>query len=114
MEVISIFTIPDKRLFASSYFNILRSYEDYCELLSVNTEHCWIIRKVFYNQGMKVMLYHKHHISDVHYHLHRSYCRNVKQAIDTIYGHDRYVLKRRMILDSCYSKSFKVPYHSAK
>jgi hypothetical protein len=98
MEVFTIFTIPDKRLLSDRYFQSIRTYDDYYEIMSLNTQHCWIVRKVISNKEVRVVLYHKHRIDEPHYHLHRSYCRNVKQAVSSIKSHDEFVLRRSLLV----------------
>ncbi len=75
------------------YFEILRRTDDYIEIMSKNTRHCWIIHKHKFNDNMKVYLYHKHKQKQPYYHRHwQTY--SVKRAVESIISHDNYVISR--------------------
>lgn len=87
-----MFTSKDIRLCSDSYFTILRMCleNDYIELKSKNTLHCWIIKKM----TTRTLLYHKHSEHDAYYHKHRL-VYSVSQAIKEIKSHDTYVLENK-------------------
>lgn len=85
-----MFSIVEKRLIDKQYFEIIRETEDFIEVRSQNTKHCWIIQKQLSECGRKVYLYHKHSINDPYYHQHyKAY--TVKQAVCNIIEHDEYI-----------------------
>lgn len=87
-----MFSKAEKRLIDKQYFEIIRETENFIEVKSKNTEHCWIIQKHLSECERKVFLYHKHSINDSYYHQHyKAY--TVKQVVCSIKGHDEYVLK---------------------
>lgn len=51
------------------YFKIIRITDDYIELRSRNTWHCWIIKKEIINVKYPYSIYHRHRITD-YYHRH--------------------------------------------
>lgn len=86
-----MFTQKDIRLLEQPYFQVLRTTNDFYELLSKNTKHCWIISKSVLSDKRPVQLYHKHTLKTTYYHKHAHTC-NVEHAIQLIKGHDDYVL----------------------
>jgi hypothetical protein len=84
-----LFTKKELSLFKSDYFKILKIYENYIEIQSLNTEHCWIIQKT--QSKPMVVLHHKHLLQDKYYHKHY-YGRTTKDAYKQIISHDAYVL----------------------
>lgn len=86
-----MFNQPDNKLLSSSYFTMIRQTEDYVEIQSKNTKHCWIIRKQSFSNTAPILIYHKHASSDSYYHKHR-YSHSVKSAIQQIKNHDDFVL----------------------
>ena len=89
-----MFTNKEKRNIDLKYFEMLKNTDDYIELMSRNTKHCWIIHKHKFDDAMKVYLYHKHKRNQPYYHRHwQTY--SVKRAIDSIMSHDEYVLSRK-------------------
>ena len=82
-ELYIIFTQKEYSLINSSYFRIIRETENYLEFQSKNTKHCWIIQKHSFESSKKhpIFIYHKHWE-----------CYTVFQAIESIKGHDKYVL----------------------
>ena len=86
-----MFTNKEKRLLGGGYFTIIREEENYIEVESRNTGHCWIIFKKTYDQDKPVVLYHKHRKTDAWYHEHwRTW--TVKAAVHSIKSHDSYVV----------------------
>lgn len=86
-----MFTRKEKNMLFDPYFEVIRETEQFIEVRSVNTGHCWSIFKNEYNQTHRVTLYHKHKESDPYFHQHRM-CRNVVAAVEQIKSHDTYVL----------------------
>ena len=87
-----MFTIPEKKLIDKKYFEIIRETDDFIELKSKNTHHCWIIQKHQFDDKRKIYLYHKHSMKNRYYHHHYK-TFTVRQAVEDIKGHDEYVLK---------------------
>lgn len=88
---IVVWTQKEKKELSNPYFQILRVTEEYYELQSKNTGHLWIIKKQFFRHP-HIMLYHKHSSQIPYYH---KQCRiyTVKQAVNFIEKHDRYILQ---------------------
>ena len=63
-----------------------RKEQQYVELQSVNTGHCWNIFENQFEQTNKIKLYHKHKEANAYYHQHRL-CRIVAEAISNIKEH---------------------------
>ena len=93
-EVRTIFTKPEEKLFTSAYFKVLQKTEKYIEILSRNTNHCWVMKKSNSAQSHLISIFHKHSQSDSYYHKH-SKAKTVKQAIMQIKNHDDYVLSNQ-------------------
>ena len=73
------------------YFKVIRITDTYCEAMSLNTKHCWIIHKG--SSGKRtIILYHKHSQEQPYYHKHWE-TTSVDKDVDSIRGHDNYVLK---------------------
>ena len=87
-----MFTRKEHRFFNDPYFKIVREEQQYIEVQSVNTGHCWNVFKNQFEPTCKVKLYHKHKSTDQYYHEHRQ-CRTVAEAIKEIKEHDEYVLQ---------------------
>ena len=92
-ELYIIFTRKEYSLINSNYFRIIRETENYLEFQSKNTKHCWIIQKHSFESSKKhpIFIYHKHSPKVTYYHKHWE-CYTVFQAIESIKGHDKYVL----------------------
>ena len=76
------------RLHDTNYFRIIRQADNFIEIMSLNTQHCWIIqRKELCVDDNRYWLYHKHKITDQHYHLHAKIL-NVSRAVSKIRYHD--------------------------
>ncbi len=86
-----MFTRKDTTLLEQPYFQVIRITEDYYEIQSRNTKHCWIVVKFPVKDQRSVQLYHKHTIKTAYYHNHAS-TFNVEHAVKLIKGHDDYVL----------------------
>lgn len=89
-----MFTRKEEQLLHDSYFSIIRETEQYVEVRSKNTGHCWNILKNTFEAKQHVILYHKHTEQAKYYHKHREY-RTVTEAIDQIKGHDSYILEQQ-------------------
>ena len=89
-----MFNNVDKRLLGPSYFERIREEEQFIEVKSRNTQHCWMVFRKNSPSDYPVILYHKHHQTDEYYH--KQYeTKNVKQAVDSIKSHDAYVIEQR-------------------
>lgn len=88
------FTRKEEALIRTPYFEVIRETEQFIEVMSLNTNHCWNIFKHTFESGKHITLYHKHKLSDPYYHEHRN-CRTVAAAVEEIMSHDEYVLNKR-------------------
>lgn len=86
-----MFTSKDIRLLTDPYFHLIRKTEDFMEVKSKNTKHCWLVKK---NPGY-VMLYHKHKQKDPYYHKHRK-VHTVSLAVSEIKFHDDYEIQKSL------------------
>ena len=89
-----MFTRKEKNMLFDPYFEVIRETEQFIEVRSVNTGHCWSVFKNIYNAPRKITLYHKHKESDRYFHQHRV-CRTVVDAVSEIKSHDEYVLEEK-------------------
>lgn len=87
-----MFTRKEQKYLIHPYFRIIREEQQYVELQSVNTGHCWNIFENQFEQTNKIKLYHKHKEANTYYHQHRL-CRIVAEAISNIKEHNDYVLQ---------------------
>ena len=62
-----VFTRKEKGLLYDPYFAVIRETEQFIEVRSLNTGHCWNVFKNTIEAGKKVTLYHKHKQSDPYY-----------------------------------------------
>ncbi len=86
-----MFTKKEIAQLTDPYFYVIRITENFYEVQSRNTGHCWLIMKTPQGSPKKpVVLYHKHRISD-YYHVQRE-LYTVSQALSTLKNHDSYVL----------------------
>ena len=88
-----MFTKKQLSLLDDSIFQTIRITDDFIELRSRSTCHCWIIKKEppSLNLRYPFTLYHKHKPSDF-YHKHgQSY--SVEKCIESIHNHDAYVTR---------------------
>ena len=75
------------------YFFIIQQTDDYIELMSNNSNHCWIIKKCGGYGKYHYLLYHKHQREIPYYHKHwRTY--SFQDSIKSIKSHDNYILNR--------------------
>lgn len=88
-----MFTRKEHALFADPYFRIIREEQQYIELQSLNTGHCWNVFKNQFESVNKIKLYHKHKETDSYYHDHKL-CRTVADAVKEIKDHDAYVIEQ--------------------
>ena len=88
------FTRKEEKLLHDEYFNVIRETEQFVEVQSQNTGHCWSVFKNTIERSLKVTLYHKHKMTDQYYHQHRI-CRTVAEAVEQIKSHDAYVLEQQ-------------------
>ena len=63
-----MFTRKEKNMLFDPYFEVIRETEQFIEVRSVNTGHCWSVFKNIYNAPRKITLYHKHKESDRYFH----------------------------------------------
>ena len=89
-----MFTRKEKNMLYDPYFEVIRETEQFIEVRSANTGHCWSVFKNIYNAPRKITLYHKHKESDRYFHQHRV-CRTVVDAVSEIKSHDEYVLEEK-------------------
>lgn len=76
-----------------TYFTVFRESEDYIEIMSTNTGHCWIIKYCDRKEKYPYILFHKHAMSITHYHKHGQ-TTSFDRAIKSIKSHDNYVLSQ--------------------
>ena len=88
-----MFTRKEERMLHDPYFSVIRETEQFIEVRSKNTGHCWNVFKNTFEAKNHVTLYHKHKAADQYYHKHRE-CRTVQEAVDQIKSHDCYVLEQ--------------------
>lgn len=86
-----VWTKKDQTKIDQKYFKVIRITDTYCEVMSLNTKHCWIIHKSLSKQGT-IILYHKHTQEHPYYHKHWK-TTSIDKAVDSIKGRDNYVLK---------------------
>lgn len=79
------------RLIYDPYFKIIRQTNFFIEFISINTNHCWIIKKSQLNSNRLIILYHKHSQNLPYYHK-QCDIQNVILAIKKIKAHDNYVI----------------------
>lgn len=60
-----MFTRKEHSFFNDPYFKIVREEQQYIEVQSVNTGHCWNVFKNQFEPTCKVKLYHKHKSTDI-------------------------------------------------
>lgn len=88
-----MFSRKEISFFNDPYFRVIRQEEQFVEVQSLNTKHCWNIFKNQFETKYKITLYHKHKSTDAYYHKHYQ-CHTVVQAIEQIKSHDDYVLEQ--------------------
>jgi len=87
------FTRKEMNLVTDPYFEIIKETDQFIEVKSLNTNHCWNIFKNTFEAAMVVVLYHKHKPQDKYYHKHKI-VRTVKEAVEEIKSHDAYVIEK--------------------
>ena len=93
------FTRKEETLLHDDYFALIRETDQFAEVQSVNTGHCWNVFKNTFEKGCHITLYHKHKRTDQYYHQHRN-CRTVAEAVEQIKSHDAYVLEQQELKKS--------------
>ncbi len=86
-----MFSNKEKRLMDKPYFIVVRETEQFIEVISKSTNHCWIVFKNVYSKK-PITLYHKHSVEAPYYHRHYE-TYSVTAAVNSIKSHDKYVLK---------------------
>lgn len=86
-----MFTNKERRLIECGYFTVIRETDRFIEFRSNNTKHQWIVYKNSIDSNKPVTIYHKHTAKIKYYHKHYE-TWNVVKAIESIKGHDDYVL----------------------
>lgn len=99
-----MFTRKELNYLRDPYFRIIREEDQYIEVQSCNTGHCWTVFKNQFEAQYKVTLYHKHKFKAPYYHKHRQ-CRTVINAIEQIKSHDEYVLEQEALKKERESKA---------
>lgn len=89
-----MFTNKEMKLLGGGYFTIIRVKEKYVELVSNSTRHQGIIYKNSIDSDKPVTLYHKHTADTRYYHKHWE-TWSVTKAVESIKGHDAYVIEHR-------------------
>ena len=88
------FTKKEMKLINDPYFELIKETDQFMEIKSVDTGHCWNVFKNTIEAGKHVVLYHKHSIEEIHYQKHKE-CRTVTEAVDIIKTFDAYLLERK-------------------
>lgn len=83
----------EKSLLYDTYFEVIRETQQFIEVKSVNTGHCWSVFKNEYDRTHQITLYHKAQDSAANFQEFRL-CRNVTEAVEMIKAHDEEVLER--------------------
>ncbi len=78
---------------SSPYFRLIRQADDFYEIQSRCTKHCWIVQKLSYDR-YPVRIYHKHTKGTPYYHRH-GHAYTVSSAIRQIKSHDVWQLNGR-------------------
>nr|DAV53464.1 MAG TPA: hypothetical protein [Caudoviricetes sp.] len=89
-----MFISNEHSLLASSYFKLVRKTDDFYEIQSRCTGHCWIIQKPYSYTKYPVRIYHKHSKGIPYYHSH-GHAFSVRSAIRQIQNHDQFQLNGR-------------------
>lgn len=89
-----MFTNREIKLLADGYFTIIRVEERFIEVLSNNTSHQWMIFKKLSAVDKPVTLYHKHTADTKYYHKHWE-TWTVAKAVESIKGHDTYIIEKK-------------------
>lgn len=81
------------KIIKGGYFKVIRDTEDYIEMMSKNTGHCWVIKYCDRKEDYPYILFHKHGMSIPFYHKHWQ-TTSFERAVKSIKSHDSYVLSR--------------------
>lgn len=84
----------NKKMITREYFKVLFETDDYIEVMSNNTGHCWVIKQCKSKNDYPFILFHKHSISTQYYHKHWQTI-SFNQAVRSIKSHDDYVLFKK-------------------
>ncbi len=88
-----MFTEFDEMLLTCGYFDVIGWEDDSVEIMSIDTEHYWIIKKFDKVGYPGLVLYHSH--DGDRYHVHFVYPdQDIAPAISEIMSHDRYQKKK--------------------
>ena len=79
-----MFTPKEHSLLTAPYFKLIRQTDDFYEIQSRCTGHCWIIQKPYVFEQYPVRIYHRH-----------GHARNISSAVRQIKNHDAYQLNGR-------------------
>lgn len=88
-----MFTAKERTLLTSPYFRLIRQTDDFFEIQSRCTKHCWIVQKLSYDR-YPVRIYHKHTKGTAYYHRH-GHAGTVSSAVRQIKSHDVWQLNGR-------------------
>jgi len=91
-----MFTRKEVNLLHDPYFRVIREEENFIQVQSLCTGHCWNVFKHQLERDYKVTLYHKHKYTDQYFHEHRK-CRNVVAALQEIKSHDSWVIEQEAV-----------------
>lgn len=91
-----MFTSKEHALLTSPYFKFIRQTDDFYEIQSRCTRHCWIIQKPYTYDQHPIRIYHKHTKGTPYYHRHGN-AHSVCSAIRQIKNHDIYQLNGRRL-----------------
>lgn len=86
-----MFTAKERTLLTSPYFRLIRQTDDFFEIQSRCTKHCWVVQKLSYDR-YPVRIYHKHTKGTAYYH---------KHGHATAYGNS----KRKYCSHECYVRN---------
>lgn len=93
----TMFTPKERALLSNPYFKLIRQADDFYEIQSRCTGHCWIIQKPYSYDRHPIRIYHKHAKGTPYYHRH-GHAYTVRSAIRQITRHDAYQLNGRRTL----------------
>jgi len=91
--VMLMFTAKERALLTSPYFRLIRQADDFYEIQSRCTKHCWVAQKLSYDRH-PVRIYHKHTKGTVYYHKH-GHADTVASAVRQIKSHDVWQMNGR-------------------
>ena len=91
-----MFTAKERALLTSPYFRLVRKTDDFYEIQSRCTKHCWVVQKLSHDR-YPVLIYHKHTRETAYYHKH-GHADTVSSAVRQIKSHDVWQLNGRQVL----------------